>query len=354
MKSTNTLLAIVLAALPRCPRARGRTHRRVAKGGRRRAGGLSTHSTRSSPLRGCSGQVRAARDTRIARLPAGLFRTPSAARHAPRRHHVEYSWSMRDPQGEWQGFEIDLARQLACRSRCRPHDRARAVHPVHIGAGDRPHRHRRRGVDHAAARAGRRLQQRVRGLQMELVVRKELPARRKPSRREDSACARGRRRKRPPSARLPKAQIVAFPTAPRLYAAVKAGEVDGALAYTPARRCDRGVRRASLRWRPASPDCRTRSRRLQCAGRAELVELSQRMDRVLDGRRLARRAPPLLVRIARLDTALHRRGAHPRPSERRRRRSCPRWAWATPCGSVASGWTGTWNTSPKYLTYDGS
>src|SRR5947207_12072154 len=69
-------------------------------------------------------------------------------------------WVIRDPAGEWQGYEIDVARQLASDLGVETRACPRSVRPVDRRARGRQSRHRQcRLLDHAAAGARRRSQQ---------------------------------------------------------------------------------------------------------------------------------------------------------------------------------------------------
>jgi ABC-type amino acid transport substrate-binding protein len=115
------------------------------------------------------------------------------------------------------------------------------------------------------------------------------------------------------ASRLPKAQIVAFPTAPRLYAAVKAGEVDGALAYTPRTTIAIAESEGKLAVATGIPGLpHTVEAFAVRKGEQSLLNYLNAWDRLLEGRRLDRRAPPLLVRIARLDDAVRAAGQRAR------------------------------------------
>ena len=144
---------------------------------------------------------------------------------------------MRDPQGEWQGFEIDLARQLAADLGVdltivrMPFTQFtdRRWRPVSIDivvAGYSITPQRALVVDFSNAYADS---------QMELVVRKDLAGQDVNRRRREDRRARGRRRrKRPLSARLSQSADRRVPRPSRgSTRQLKAGEVDGALAYTP-------------------------------------------------------------------------------------------------------------------------
>lgn len=143
-------------------------------------------------------------------------------------------WAMRDPQGEWLGFEIDVARQLAAdlgvemnivRMPFNEFTDALASGKIDVvvaGYSITPQRALAADFSNQYADS-----------QMELVVRKDLVG--QDVNRADlkigaragttsEAAARGR---------FPKAQIMPFDDERKLYAAMKDGQVDGALAYVP-------------------------------------------------------------------------------------------------------------------------
>jgi polar amino acid transport system substrate-binding protein len=143
-------------------------------------------------------------------------------------------WSMRDPQGEWQGFEIDLARQLAAdlgvdltivRVPFAEFTSALASGRIDVVvAGYSITPQRALVVDFSNAYADS---------QMELVVRKDLAAQDVNRAGVKVGVRAGTTSEAAARNRLPQAEIVAFPTARKLYEAAKAGEVDGAFAYAP-------------------------------------------------------------------------------------------------------------------------
>jgi ABC-type amino acid transport substrate-binding protein len=158
MKSSNVLHRAFSRRPSRAVRVRGRrtaARRRTRCRGTRREGRAG--QGRPSRRRGA---------TPLPRAPSGkLFDTIRKRGTLLVGTSWSIPWSMRDPQGEWQGFEIDLARQLAA-------DLGVDLTIVRVPfteftsalEGGRIDCRRRGLFDHAAARAGRRLQPSVRGL----------------------------------------------------------------------------------------------------------------------------------------------------------------------------------------------
>ena len=223
--------------------------------------------SRDARCQGSAGEGRDARAPVSRHACRQAVRHDPQARHPPRRHHVEHSVVDARSAGRVAGLR-DRSRPAARRRPwCRPHDRSRAVHPVHLCARERPHRRRRRGLfDHAAARAGRRLQQPVRGFAD--GARRAQGSRRtgrEPSRREDrrarghdvgggrpGAAGQSADRRVPDRARGCTRQSGPARSTVRL--------------PTPRARPSRSRSpRAGSPSRPASPACRARSRRLRCA-----------------------------------------------------------------------------------------
>lgn len=235
MKSTRTLLALVLAALPALSAFAGDAPTAASP-----TAAAATPAT-PAPTAAAARAAKAApaksapRATPVSRAPSGrLFDTIRKRGTLLVGTTWSIPWSMRDPQGEWQGFEIDLARQLAAdlgvdftivRVPFTQFTSALETGRIDIVvAGYSITPQRALVVDFSNAYADS---------QMELVVRKELAGQDVNRPDVKIGVRTGTTSEAAAQARLPKAQIVAFPTAPRLYAAVKAGEVDGALAYTP-------------------------------------------------------------------------------------------------------------------------
>ena len=143
-------------------------------------------------------------------------------------------WAMRDPQGQWQGFEIDVARQLAADLgvdltvvRVPFSEFTNALESGHIDivvAGYSITPQRALVVDFSNPYADS---------QMELVVRKELAGQDVNRPDVKIGVVAATTAESAAQSRLPNAKTVAFASARELYAAAKAGEVDGALAYTP-------------------------------------------------------------------------------------------------------------------------
>ena len=143
-------------------------------------------------------------------------------------------WAMRDPQGQWQGFEIDVARQLAADlgvdltvvgvrfTEFTDALEAGRIDIVVAGYSITPQR--ALVVDFSNPYADS---------QMELVVRSDLAAQDVNRADVKIGVRAGTTSEAAAQAKLPNAKIVAFPSARQLYAAAKAGEIDGALAYTP-------------------------------------------------------------------------------------------------------------------------
>jgi polar amino acid transport system substrate-binding protein len=179
--------------------------------------------------------AKAAARTPVARAPAGtLF--DAIRKRGTLLVGTAWSipWSMRDPQGEWQGFEIELARQLAADlgvdltivsvpfSEFTAALASGRIDVVVAGYSITPQR--ALVVDFSNAYADS---------QMELVVRKALAGQDVNRADVKIGVRAGTSSEAAARNRLPQAQIVAFPTARKLYDAVKAGEVDGAFAYAP-------------------------------------------------------------------------------------------------------------------------
>jgi len=143
-------------------------------------------------------------------------------------------WAMRDPQGEWQGFEIDIARQLAADLGVD----MTLVRVPFVGLTEALLRNR---VDIVIAGYSITPQRALvvdfsnqyADSQMELVVRKDLAAQ-DVNRADVRIGARaGTTTEAAARSRLPLATISTYPTERELYAALKDGSVDGALAYAP-------------------------------------------------------------------------------------------------------------------------
>src|SRR6266480_2896136 len=143
-------------------------------------------------------------------------------------------WVMRDPVGEWQGYEIDVARQLASdlgvelvlvRVPFTQLTDALADGRVDIvSAGYSITPQRALVVDFSNPYATS---------EMQVVARADL-ARRDLDRGDVTLGARtGGTTETTARARFPQAKIMTFPNERTLYEALKAGQVDGALAYVP-------------------------------------------------------------------------------------------------------------------------
>jgi polar amino acid transport system substrate-binding protein len=143
-------------------------------------------------------------------------------------------WSMRDPQGQWQGFEIDVARQLAA-------DLGVELTIVRVPFSEFTDALSDGRIDIVAAGYSITPQRALvadfsnpyTDSQMELVVRKELAAGDINRAEVKIGVVAGTTAEAAASNKLPNAKAVVFPTARELYAALRAGEVDGALAYAP-------------------------------------------------------------------------------------------------------------------------
>jgi polar amino acid transport system substrate-binding protein len=143
-------------------------------------------------------------------------------------------WVMRDPVGEWQGYEIDVARQLASdlgvelvlvRVPFTQLTDALADGRVDIvSAGYSITPQRALVVDFSNPYATS---------EMQVVARADL-AGRDLNRADVTLGARtGGTTEATARGRFPQAKIATFPTERLLYEALKAGQVDGALAYVP-------------------------------------------------------------------------------------------------------------------------
>jgi polar amino acid transport system substrate-binding protein len=143
-------------------------------------------------------------------------------------------WSMRDPQGQWQGFEIDVARQLAA-------DLGVELTIVRVPFSEFTDALSDGRIDIVAAGYSITPQRALvadfsnpyTDSQMELVVRRELAAGDINRAEVKLGVVAGTTAEAAASNKLPNAKAVVFPTARELYAALRAGEVDGALAYAP-------------------------------------------------------------------------------------------------------------------------
>lgn len=143
-------------------------------------------------------------------------------------------WVMRDPQGAFQGFEIDVARQLAADLGVDltlvavPFtgltDAVQNGHIDIVVAGYSITPQRALVVDFSNPYGNSALQ---------LVVRKDLAAQDLDRAEVKIGARAGTTAEAAARHRLPKAQLVAFPDERSLYAALRAGAVDGALAYSP-------------------------------------------------------------------------------------------------------------------------
>lgn len=143
-------------------------------------------------------------------------------------------WAMRDPQGQWQGFEVDLARQLAA-------DLGVELTIVAVPFTDFTEALESGRIDVVVAGYSITPQRALvvdfsnpyADSQMELVVRQDLAGQDANHADVKIGVRAGTTAEAAASARFPDAKIVSFATAPQLYAALNAGEVDGALAYAP-------------------------------------------------------------------------------------------------------------------------
>ena len=143
-------------------------------------------------------------------------------------------WVMRDPLGQWQGFEIDIARQLAADLgvemtivALRFTELATALEDGRVDiviAGYSITPQRALVVDFSTPYSDS---------QMELVVRKDLAAQDVNRADVRIGVRAGSTTEAAASAKLPNAKILTFTSARQLYDAAKAGEIDGALAYAP-------------------------------------------------------------------------------------------------------------------------
>ena len=143
-------------------------------------------------------------------------------------------WAMLDPEEQWQGFEIDVARQLAgdlgVELKIVRVPIARLTDALESGSIDiaiagysiTPQRALVVEFSNAYAES-----------QMELVVRKDLAAQDIDRSDVKIGVRAGSTSEAAALAKLPNVQVITFPDAPKLYAAVQAGQVDGALAYVP-------------------------------------------------------------------------------------------------------------------------
>ena len=143
-------------------------------------------------------------------------------------------WSMRDPDGQWQGFEIDLARQLAA-------DLGVDLTIVRVPFRDITDALQSGRVDLVVAGYSITPQRALvvdfsnpyADSQMELVLRKDLAGQDVNRPDVKIGVRAGTTTEATASSRFANAKIMSYATTRELYAAVKAGEVDGALAYTP-------------------------------------------------------------------------------------------------------------------------
>ncbi len=143
-------------------------------------------------------------------------------------------WAMRDPQGEWLGFEIDIARQLAAdlgvemnivRMPFNEFTDALASGKIDVvvaGYSITPQRALAAEFSNAYAES-----------QMELVVRKDLVGQDVDRADLKFGARAGTTSEAAARGRFSKAQVVPFDDERKLYAALKDGQVDGALAYVP-------------------------------------------------------------------------------------------------------------------------
>jgi polar amino acid transport system substrate-binding protein len=143
-------------------------------------------------------------------------------------------WVMRDPQGEFQGFEIDVARQLAADlgvdltlvavpfPELTDAVQSGKIDVVVAGYSITPQR--ALVVDFSNPYGNSALQ---------LIVHKDLAAQDIDRADLKIGARAGTTGEAAARNRLPKTQIVAFPDERSLYAALRAGAVDGALAYSP-------------------------------------------------------------------------------------------------------------------------
>jgi len=143
-------------------------------------------------------------------------------------------WAMRDPQGEWLGFEIDIARQLAA-------DLGVEMNIVRMPFNEFTDALGSGKIDVVVAGYSITPQRALAAdfsnqyadSQMELVVRKDLVGQ-DVNRADLKIGARaGATTEAAARTRFPKAQITPFDDERKLYAALKDGQVDGALAYAP-------------------------------------------------------------------------------------------------------------------------
>ena len=143
-------------------------------------------------------------------------------------------WVMRDPLGQWQGFEIDIARQLAADLgvemtivSLRFTQLATALENGQVDvviAGYSITPQRALVVDFSTPYGDSK---------MELVVRQELAGQDVNRADVRIGVRAGSTSEAAANARLPNAKILTFTSARQLYDAAKAGEIDGALAYAP-------------------------------------------------------------------------------------------------------------------------
>jgi polar amino acid transport system substrate-binding protein len=143
-------------------------------------------------------------------------------------------WVMRDPVGEWQGYEIDVARQLASDLGvelvlvrvpfAQLTDALEDGRVDIVSAGYSITPQRALVVDFSNPYATS---------EMQVVARADLGGR-DLNRADVTLGARtGGTTEATARVRFPQAKIVTFPTERLLYEALKAGQVDGALAYVP-------------------------------------------------------------------------------------------------------------------------
>jgi len=143
-------------------------------------------------------------------------------------------WVMRDPQGEWQGFEIDVARQLAA-------DLGVELKIVRVPFAEFTNALTDGTADVVVAGYSITPQRALvvdfsnpyGHSTMQLIVRKDLAAQ-DVNRADIKIGARtGATPEATAHARFPQAQTVPFSDERSLYAALKDGKIDGALAYIP-------------------------------------------------------------------------------------------------------------------------
>src|SRR5437762_3272759 len=143
-------------------------------------------------------------------------------------------WVMRDPAGEWQGYEIDVARQLAS-------DLGVALVLVRVPFTQLTDALAEGRVDIVSAGYSITPQRALvvdfsnpyATSEMQVVARADL-AGRDLNRADVTLGARtGGTTEATARARFPQTKIATFPTERSLYEALKAGQVDGALAYVP-------------------------------------------------------------------------------------------------------------------------